>query len=84
MREEEGCASRAPRLHRERRDEATKASCYVVRTSEGEDVSTKPKTWDGKPATKGKKTPKQVAQPVEPIPDEAEVEDEQTTLGEEQ
>jgi hypothetical protein len=45
-------------------------------------VTTKPKTWDGKPAPKaGKKTPKALAQPAEPIPDEVEVQDEQTTPG---
>ena len=46
-------------------------------------MTTKPKRWDGgkkaKPASK-KKTPKPLAEPVERIPDEVEVADEQTSL----
>lgn len=44
-------------------------------------MSTKPKTWDGTPTkAKGKKQPKALAEPAEPIPDEVEVLDEQGTL----
>ena len=49
-------------------------------------MSTKPKRWDGgqkaKQQAKAKKskTPKPLAEPVEPVPDEVEVIDEQTSL----
>ena len=48
-------------------------------------MSTKPKRWDGgqkakQQAKAKKKTPKPLAEPVEPVPDEVEVIDEQTSL----
>lgn len=48
-------------------------------------MSTKPKTWDGKQTpAKSKRQPKALAEPVEPIPDEVEVLDEQTSLVEDE
>lgn len=82
MREEEESAARPARLHRTLRGEAeTETARGLAGPSEGDRVSTKPKTWDGKKRRPAKKAPKALAQPAEKIPDEVEVLDEQTRLG---
>jgi hypothetical protein len=84
MREEKERADRAPRLHGERRREATETAGGLERQTQGDAVSTKPKTWDGKPAPKGGGRKKAAEVVHEPIPDEADDQGEQTTTAGEQ